>query len=87
MTELSHSNSASQAVLISKAVVAALSALSAALTVAAVVIAALACVVWVRSGLYGQPDFPGRYMFAFLPLSFAAGTLKMYAVGIMRGLS
>ena len=52
MTELSHSNSASQAVLISKAVVAALSALSAALTVAAVVIAALACVVWVRSGLY-----------------------------------
>ena len=87
MTELSQSNSVSQAVLISKAVVSVLSAVSAALTVAAVVIGVLACVVWIRSGLYGQPDFPGRYMFAFLPLSFAAGTLKMYAVGIERGLS
>ena len=59
MTELSHSNSVSQAVLISKAVVSALSAVSAALTVAAVVIGVLACVVWIRSGLYGQPDFRG----------------------------
>jgi hypothetical protein len=88
MTEPNHGNPAPQDAQISKAVVMALSAMSAALTVATVVIGALAFVVWIRSGLGGQPaDFPGRYLFAVLPLLFAAGTLKMYAVGIERGLS
>ena len=86
MTEPNQGNPAPQAVQISRAVVMALSAMSAALTVATVVIGALAVVVWIRSGLGGQPaDFPGRYLFAILPLLLAAGTLKMYAVGIERG--
>jgi hypothetical protein len=88
MTEPNNSNLAQPAAQISKGVVMALSAMSAALTVATVVVGALAFVVWIRSGRGAQPaDFPGRYLFAVLPLLFAAGTLKMYAVGIERGLS
>jgi hypothetical protein len=87
MDEPNRSDPGTQVAQISKVVVEALAAMSAALTVAGVVAGALACVVWVRSGLHGPPDFPGRYMFAVLPLLFAAGTLKMYAVGIERGLS
>ena len=87
MDEPDRSGPATQTAEISKVVVEALSAMSAALTVAGAVIGALACVVWVRSGLHGRPDFPGRYLFAVLPLLFAAGTLKMYAVGTERALS
>ena len=88
MTEPNNSNLAPQATQISKAVATALSAMSTAMTVATVVIGALAFVVWIRSGPGARPaDFPGRYLFAVLPLLFAAGTLKMYAVGIERGLS
>ena len=85
MTDLNATRRPTQTDPIRRAVGEALSAVSSALNVAAIVVGVLACVVWVRSAeVYGHPDFPGRYLFALLPLLFAAGTLKLYAHSMER---
>lgn len=85
MTDLNATQQPAQRDQIRSAVGEALSAVSSALNVAAVVVGVLACVVWVRSAeVYRHPDFPGRYLFALLPLLFAAGTLKLYAHSMER---
>lgn len=84
MTDLDASRGPARTDQIRRAVGEALSAVSSALNVAFVV-GVLACVVWVRSAeVPGQPDFPGRYLFALLPLLSAAGTLKLYAHNMER---
>lgn len=85
MTDPNATQRPAQADQVRRAVGEALSAVSSALNVAAVVVGVLACLVWVRSPeAHGHPDFPGRYLFALLPLLFAAGTLKLYAHSMER---
>ena len=85
MTDLDASRRPAQTDEIRRVAGEALSAVASALNVAAVVVGVLACVVWVRSAeAHGQPDFPGRYLFALLPLLTAAGTLKLYARSMER---
>lgn len=80
MTDLNASTSDARTQQVRGAVGEALFAVSSALNVAAVVVGALMCAVWLDSADgYGHPDFPGRYLFALLPLLAAAGTLRLYA--------
>lgn len=80
MTDLNASPSDARSQQVRGAVGEALFAVSSALNVAAVVIGALMCAAWLHSAdVYGHPDFPGRYLFALLPLLAAAGTLRLYA--------
>jgi hypothetical protein len=61
----------------------ALSAVAGALLLASGVLALLILVAWVRSGQgTSEPDFPGRYLLAFLPLLVASGWLSMHAWGM-----
>jgi hypothetical protein len=55
----------------------ALSAIVGALLVASGVLAVLILVTWV--GGAAEPNFPGRYLLALLPMLAAAGWLSMYA--------
>ena len=80
MTDLNASPSDAASQQVRGAVGEALFAVSSALNVAAAVIVALMGAVWLRSAdVYGHPDFPGRYLFALLPLLAAGGTLRLYA--------
>ncbi len=65
----------------------ALNGVAGALYFAAFVLAVLMVVVWLRStpDEYHEADFPGRYLFALLPLLAAAFSLQMKADEIGRG--
>lgn len=51
---------------------------------AAAVIAALMAAVWAQSDSYGEPDFPGRYLFALLPVLAAAWAMGSRAAELDR---
>lgn len=68
---------AEQAKVIRTVAAEALSAVAATLWVGVGIIAMLMLVVWIRSASSGESDFPGRYLFALLPLAGAAVMLGM----------
>jgi hypothetical protein len=61
----------------------ALSAVAGTLLLASGVLAVLILFAWGRSAQeLSEPDFPGRYLLAFLPMLVASGWLSMYASGM-----
>ncbi len=63
-----------------------LHAISTALNLAAATVAVLMLLVWVRSAAVGSADFPGRYLFALLPLVVAGFYLETTAERVKQDL-